>query len=246
MIRTFLFAVACIVLVSCSTKNDPINPTNLQEFLDVNAALELDEVIACAASDKMNPSNTSYIFYYPVKGATEIQYFETTGTTVNPNDFSLYKPKELPREDVFNGYLERFVKTSEQEVWCIVTYKTEGKFHKSNPIRIKNQTKPTEWISNVSIDFSQSLMPEFSWNDGTIMENIIYFQVISDHNNTLLSGTYTTDKWFQYYQLDNVILNITTTNPPVMIANNDYNFTLMGVSEDNWVNLVIQKPFIAQ
>ena len=78
------------------------------------------------------------------------------------------------------------------------------------------------------------------------LSNVIYFQVISDANNTLISGTYTIDKWFQYYNLANIVLNITIGTPPNLIPSDEYNFTLMGVSEDNWVNLVVEKSFIAQ
>ncbi|MDY7395122.1 hypothetical protein UMM65_07700 [Aureibaculum sp. 2210JD6-5] len=245
--RLFLtWLVLSLVFVNSCTDNE-VEDTyqNLQEYISINSQLELDEVIACAASDELN-TDISYIFYYPVPGAKEIQYFETANIAVDKDDFSLYKPAIYKSEAIFNGYLERFVRNNTKEVWCIVTYKTEGKLHKSNPIRLKHQTKPTEWTDNVSIDFVQSTMPKFSWNDGAIAENAIYFQVITDKDNTLLSGTYTYDKWFQYYNLSNVVLNITRNTPPNLIIDNSYGFTLMGVSEDNWVNLVIQKPFITK
>lgn len=53
-------------------------------------------------------------------------------------------------------------------------------------------------------------------------------------------------KYISYYNTSNVVLNITTQTPPSLIVGNNYNFTLMDVSEDNWVNLVIQKTFKAQ
>lgn len=149
----------------------------------------------------------------------------------------------MPKEGVFNGYLERFIRNNTKEVWSIVTYKTNGKIHKSNPIRLKHQSKPTEWSTNVSIDLSQNTSPKFTWNDGVIKENAIYFQVITNANNDLLSGTYTYDKWFQYYNLDNVVLNVTRNTPPEIVSGQEYNFVMMGVSIDNWVNLVILNKF---
>ena len=77
-------------------------------------------------------------------------------------------------------------------------------------------------------------------------ENEIYFQVLSTSENDFLSGTYTFDTWFQFYNLDNVVLNITTESKPSLDIDKEYNFTMMGVSIDNWVNLVIQKSFTAQ
>ncbi len=235
-----------MLLNSCSDDGIEFKINNdLASYLEFNSNLELDEVIACAASDKSN-NNISYIFYYPILTATEIQYFETSSLEIDKNNFSLYKLTEYPQEPVFNGYLERFVRNNNKEVWCIVTYKTNGKLHKSNPIRLKHQTKLTEWTNNVSIEYPETKMPKFSWEDGNIKENAIYFEVISNAENNLLSGTYTYQKWFQYYNLTNTVLNVTRETPPDLIINNEYNFTLMAVSEDNWVNLVIQKSFIAE
>ena len=111
---------------------------------------------------------------------------------------------------------------------------------------LENKSKVTEWNDIVDIDASVSLKPKFSWLNGIHLDNTIYFQVISNEENDFISGTYTTDTWFQYYNLDNVVLNINTAIPEDLMLANQYNFTLMGVSVDNWVNLVIQKPFIAE
>ena len=246
MRNKFLFLLfSSFVFFSCSENKEELMPVTLQDYLNLNSSLSVDEVIACAAS-KESENNTSYIFYYPELGATEIKYFETANIEDDKNNFSLYKEKELPKEDVFNGYLGRFLRTSSTETWCIVTYKTEGKFHKSNPIRLKNITKPTEWTDMVTLNTSQNLMPKFSWIDGMVKENAIYFQVITDAENNLLSGTYTYEKCFQYYNLSNVVLNVTRNTPPSLIKGKDYGFTMMGVSEDNWVNLVIQKKIKAE
>ena len=233
-------------MIFCNCTSESIDEvSNLQELIDIKSYLKQDEVIACAASKK-DEEKTSFIFYYPIPSATNIQYFESESVNIDKDDYSLYKPVELKKEAVFNGYLERFVREGTEEVWCIVTYQSNGKFHKSNPIRLKHQTKPTEWSDNVTIDNSDSLQPKFIWNDGNVKENAIYFQVISDVENDFISGTYTYDKWFQYYNLSNVVLNITRKPPPSLTKGNNYNFTMMGVSEDNWVNLVLQKKIKAE
>ena len=90
-------------------------------------------------------------------------------------------------------------------------------------------------------------MPEFTWQDGAIVENVIYFQVIQDDRGDLLSGTYTFDKHFKFYDLSNVVLNIRDLQPaPVLEEGRSYKFIMMGVSEDNWVNLVMEKDFQAK
>jgi hypothetical protein len=203
---------------------------------------ETDDVIACAAS-KNEDSNTAFVFYYPIPGATNIRYFETKDVSVEKNDLLEYTEVDLLKEDVFNGYLGRFVRVSNKEVWCIVTYLVNNELRISQPIRLKNSSKPTEWSDAVEIDTDVNTMPVFSWEDGVYDDNEIYFQVITNSNNYLLSGTYTYDRWFQYYELENVVLNVTRDTPPQLLSNNSYGFTMMGVSIDNWVNLVIQKNF---
>ena len=89
-------------------------------------------------------------------------------------------------------------------------------------------------------------MPKFVWEDNAVGDNAIYFQVISDDQNNLISGTYTYDNYFQFYDLENVVLNITTQTPQPLTLNQEYNFTLMDVSEDNWVNWVVLKTFEAK
>ncbi|SEC55144.1 hypothetical protein SAMN04489761_3299 [Tenacibaculum sp. MAR_2009_124] len=237
-----IFVLLTFFMMSCS-KNDQ-GLENLNRYLNSKEAVKKEGVIACAASDKNNTS-ISYIFYYPVPEARNIQYFETDDINANSDDFSQYKNVPLEREDVFNGYLGRFIRDGVNETWSVVTFEVDGVVHVSSPIKLKNTSKPTEWSSLVSIDYRSELMPEFSWMDGLVEENVIYFQVISNNNGDLLSGTYTHEKMFQYYKLDNVVLNVTRDTPPSLQPGINYGFTLMGVSEDNWVNLVIEKNFEA-
>lgn len=243
-LKSFIFFFSSLAFFSCFD-NKEIQPFILSEVLEFFTPSQLDEVIACAAS-KEDDSSIAFVYYYPVPEAYNVQYYETIDATVDPNDFSNYTEKFLDSEEVFGGYLSRFIRPGNDEVYCIVTFQTIGKFHKSNPIRLKNNTKPTEYNTTVTIDQSQSLMPLFSWDDGIFSDNEIYFQVISDENNDFISGTYTLDKWFQYYNLSNVVLDINREVPEDLMLNQEYNFSMLAVSLDNWVNLVIEKPFAAQ
>lgn len=243
-IRILVF-VLTMVFISCSDDDDVTITRNLQEYIDANSGRTLDNVIACAASENGNTS-LSNIFYYPITGASDIQYFETTDLTADETNYANYSKVNLTNSDVFGGKLQRFSRSGSSETWCIVTYLTDGKLHISNPIKLKNTSNSTLWESNLVIDNSQSLMPIFSWTDFGITDNAIYFQVISDVNDDFISGTYTIDNFFQYYDTSNVVLNINTETPESLSVNKTYNFTLMAVSEDNWVNLVIQNSFVAQ
>lgn len=229
-----------MIIVGCSTDA-------LSEDLTLDNSLAakevvLDNVIACAASNQ--DDELISVFFYPRPGSSNFQYFETESGDDDKNDFDNYVPVVQPLVDIFNGYLKKFEVAPSEEKWVIVSFDEGGKTHLSNPIRLKQNTKPTEYLpQNITIDASSN-MPNFSWVDGRLDDTKIYFQVISDAQNNLISGTYTFERMFEYYSLDNVVLNITKGTPPNLEPNATYNFTLMGVSEDNWVNLIVEKSFM--
>lgn len=236
----FCSLMITFLLLSCSTDAENILTPTLDTSL-ASKKVVLDNVIACAANNDTNDKIS--VFFYPRTGATNIQYFETVDTSVDKNDFENYTAEVVPIFDVFNGYLKKFEITSDTEKWVIVSFDESGQTHLSNPIRLKQNSKPTEYLpENIAIDTS-SAMPNFSWKDGKYTDTKIYFQVVSDIANNLLSGTYTFEKKFQYYSLDNVVLNITKGTPPALMSEQSYDFTLMGVSEDNWVNQFSQTSF---
>ena len=219
-------------LGSCSTDN--ISDQDILNTFLASKEIVFDNVIACAASNETD--NRVSIFLYPRSKANTIQYFETRNDLVDKNDMSKYSLGKSQLTNVFNGYLKKFEIESVEDKWVIVTFEEDGKTHLSNPIHIKQQTKPSEYLPQNIVVEATSGMPMFSWKDGQYDDTKIYFQVVSDVQDNLLSGTYTYDKMFVYYQLDNVVLNITKTAPPMLLNENPYTFTLMGVSEDNWVN----------
>lgn len=232
-----------LILYSCSVDQEILNGT-------LKAAVEdreivLDNVIACAASSQ--DGKLTHVFLYPRPGATDIRYFETSSSEADKNNFAEYEEVETSPKDVFNGYLKRIDAEVPEGKWVIVSFEEEGKIHLCNPIRIKKDSKPTEYLpENVQIEDSDAVTPLFLWTDGSYDDTIIYFQVVSTENNDLLSGTYTQEKIFRYYNTENVTLNITRSDPPDLIIGNSYGFTLMGVSEDNWVNLFSERSFTLQ
>ena len=240
--RRFYFLILVAILVGCSTDMDNRDSTLEESLSDDNPVL--NNVIACAASNE-NDDLVS-VFFYPRDGASNVKYFETENVNVDKNDFDNYYRIDLPTTDVFNGYLEKFEVAVSEEKWVIVSFEEGGRTHLSNPIRLKQTTKPTEYLpQNVSVEHNEPNMPVFSWDDGQYSDSRIYFQVVSDVNDNLLSGTYTFEKSFQYYELENVVLNITKGTPSALKENTSYNFTLLAVSEDNWVNLFSEIDFNA-
>lgn len=248
MKHIFLLFVS-VFLLSCEEEAPAIiDESTLAGYIAKNSERELSDLIACAGGREGGLSGSSgsptSIFFYPLIGATEFRYFEAE-QVADSVDFTKYRLKELTDDPVFNGYLWQFNNTPfEGERMAVVTFKTPGKLHVCTPIRQKTNVKPTE-VNNdlLAIDLN-GLSPRFDWQDGIIDESMIYFQVISDQNDNFISGTYTFERNFTFYELDNVVLNITdSTSLPVLQPNTSYKFTMMGVSEDNWVNLFIEKEF---
>lgn len=237
--KCFLFLL--LVFIGCS--DDKLTDvSSLDSFLKDEAVVK-DNVIACAANSAEVGSVD--VFFYPRVGAEDFRLFETNGANADKNDFLNYTEHVFPIHDVFNGYLKRFQVVAEQEKWVIIAFREDGKIHISNPIRLKHLNKPTQVANMVTVDKTVPNMPLFSWEDGIYDDTAIYFQVITDADDNLLSGTYTYEKTFQYYNLDNVVLNVTRKTPPSLNTNINYSFTLMAVSEDNWVNLLSSFNFTA-
>lgn len=212
--------------------------------------MQSNALIACAAGGSSeifsSSSHPISIFFLPEGNATDFRYFETNDLVADNKDFSTYQEVKLNDTPVFGGFLRYFERaTIEEERWSIVTYVNDGIIHYSNPIRLKFSEKPTE-VNNALLTFDQSekLSPRFTWLDGQIDENVIYFHTVTDSQGTLLSGTYTTDKTWQFYDLSNVVLNIRDVSPPPTLStDNNYQYTMLAVSIDNWVNLIIEKRF---
>lgn len=240
MSRLYPLVMMMGLLMGCST--DALQEdVNILENSIASKEVVIDNVIACAAS---NPKGgTISVFFYPRVGATNFQYFETENAKVDKNDLDNYTAVIKPIQNVFNGYLQKFEVSAFEEKWVIVAFDEDGKTHLSNPIRLKQFTKPTEYLSqNIAVTASTST-PVFTWEDGSYDDTKIYFQVLSDSRNNLISGTYTFEKTFQFYNLENVVLNITAGTPEPLQSGNSYGITLMGVGEDNWVNMIAERDF---
>ena len=239
-----LYTFICLLLLTCTDRDD-IREESLTTLQDVVSAIsfETGSVIACASGSENE--NEVVVYFYPRPGVINIRFFETETTAVDPNDFSKYVEQSVNPTGIFNGYLQAITTRYVTERWVIVSFLEDDVLQLSNPIRLKHLTSNTSFEESVEIDFATPTQPIFNWNTLSNPNDAIYFQVVSDQEQNLLSGTYTFDTQFQYYELGNVVLNITRDTPPTLMPGDTYGFTVMGVSEDNWVNfLVLQQPFI--
>ena len=256
--KNFWFAIILFSFLACNKETVKLVPDltdNLATYVDLNPEFRLvrDSLIACAAGGQSQYLTDSElpisILFYPEGNATEFHYFETDNINVNPDDLTNYQRVELPDAPLFNGYLHRFKRAAINEnTWCRVSFVKDGNLHISNPIRIKYDDLPTEYNAEVlSIDQQMPLSPNFEWQDGRIDENQIYFQIVLDENDNLISGTYTFEQQFQFYNLSNVVLNVSPTDPiPALESQQKYSFVMLGVSIDSWVNLIVEGEFETQ
>lgn len=242
--KKLLILCICLIIASCSNDDDSnISTDSLLDYI-ANKTIETGAVIACAASEE--DTNAILTFFYPEAGATNIRFYETENAMVENLEYSNYNIKTIDSEPVFNGALRRYRTEANIERWIIITYELDNEIKISNPIRTKQITKPSIWNDEITIDQTNPLMPIFNWELNAVGDNAIYFQVISSANNDLISGTYTLENMFQFYNLSNVVLNI-TTGIPQLESVMDYQFTLMDVSLDNWVNIItLNKNFTTQ
>ncbi len=246
--KKILYIGVILIMYSCVTDDSvPIAfDTTPRLSFDIEGRLFVtDAVVACAASDSLN-SDLIRVYYYPEEGAQNVRFYETNTPSVDPNDFFNYLRLDIDDTPFFGGALRQFERLFSIEQYIIITYEVDDRIMISTPIRTKNNSLPTEWISTIEIDQQQSTMPRFDWNVASQDNNAIFFEVVSNSENNLLSGTYTNESEFQYYNLDNVVFNITNGTPPDLIVGDDYEITVMDVSIDNWVNQVINSPFTAE
>lgn len=250
---SFIFIVPCIFF-SCKGDDQEMSAATLQSIINENANLTpFNELVACAAGGQegfLEDDNFPLsMFFYPELNASSFKYYETESSSANPNDLSLFVEKERAHEPLFNGFLRRFyLPEPEKDTWARVSFIANDTLWYCKPVRIKYFEKPTQYAPELcQIDLNNAVEPIFTWQDGIADDNFIYFQVISDDNNNALSGTYTNDLSFQYYYLDNVVFNVTRPGQvqPLQV-DSTYNFTLMGVSNDNWVNLIMDKNFVVE
>ena len=249
--KIFYYIICLGLLISCT--EDEADRT-LQEHIDNNLELiPFNELVACAAGGQQDfleddrfPLN---IFLYPELEAHTFRYYETDRVDVDPLDLSLYNTVETEREPLFNGFLQRYPRPDPvRDVWARVSFVNGDTLWYSKAILLKTNQQPTDFSPDFcEVDLSSPLEPSFTWTESSMGENIIFFHVISDENNQAFSGTYTEERQFQYYNLDNVVFNVTREGQPQPLElGSTYYFTLMGVSPDNWVNFIAQKSFVPQ
>lgn len=240
MKRLLLVLILSITFVGCS--NDEIANEHLAQYLQSKNS-KAESVIACAA----NNNNDLHIFFFPRFQTSNYRLYVSNQPT-NKTNFSKYKRIELNSEIAIANTIRAFkLNTLHQvETWAIVTFEENNTINYSNPIRLKHNTSPT--IYNASVDINTDLL-QFSWTNTLGKDNTpnaIFFRVLEDANQNLIAGTYSLENTYTYLDTTNEVLTITPNNVKQLEKNTLYQFSVMGVSKDNWVNFISQKTFHIQ
>lgn len=249
MTRLFLCGFfGALLLVSCGDQESL--PISLQDYIAEQANLPAhNELIACAAggqSGLLDDAAVSMILKPHYLGISDLRYYESASADIDPQDLSQFVEKEAEEAALFNGFLHRFkLPTPASDRWARVSFIANDTLWYCKAVKLKFHEQASVFNADwCSVDLNEPTEPHFTWEEGTSQNNIIFFQVVSEQNGQAISGTYTHDLTFQFYDLSNVVLNVTHPGPmPTLLPNENYQFTVMGVSEDNWVNLMVQKDF---
>lgn len=234
--RIAAIILGVLVLASCDKK--PVQ-SDLEQFITENQGRSEDFLIACAAGNMEefmgDAERPISIFFYNVDGASTASLY-VKSEEGKPEEYCYYSKVDMFPESMLNGRMGRFpVSKDFTDKWVIVTYTTGTTYHVSDPILLRADTHPTIDISNKIVAMGDSLQPEFNWHADPIKGNVIYFSLISNSANDFVSGVYTEDKMWDFYDLTNVVLNVTPTMNPTLNSQDSYVYTNMGVGQNNWV-----------
>lgn len=233
----------------------PEDGQSLHSFIQVNNLTEQpDSLIACAFSGDhaFLPQGLGAdvrILAYSYFEEGEFLYFHSTDRVAASSDLEHYTYRSaldtrnvardffevLPMAQPPTGTFERM----------IVARVIEDKIYLSNTIFIKGVDELTaSFPGGLAIENEPQGIPRFTWPESP-GDNVIYFQLLTDGNDQVISGTYTVEPEFTYYQTDNVVLNVSPGVPPTSLpaTNGPYRMTVMGVGANNWVNFIRDVEF---
>ncbi|MFD1553214.1 hypothetical protein DNU06_15235 [Putridiphycobacter roseus] len=245
---TKYFLLFAIALVSCKKTAHKLN---LAAYLSENAALEQGDILVFAAKaidPELYPQGTGNIkptvYFHAENNADDFKYFELKDKE-EPYDYKSYKPINkypIVIEPLFNGEVSSFsIPTENNEKFIVITYKSSDKLYVSSPIKLETNKieKATEDLLTITTSNNTAT---FTWEDKTAQSNTTYLQLINDSTGTLISGTYTQDKTFTTADFSNVTDRFMETNL-ALNPNSKYYISVIGISENNWANMLVSKVF---
>lgn len=243
--------VLLITFFASCEKKELAPPNSLESYLENHPEwMPFNQLVACAAGGQTgfldDPTQPLSMFFYPKLYSTNFKYYETDGIEVDTGDLTFFREKEYDIQPLFNGFMARFaLPEPNQDRWARVSFVSNDTLWYCKPVRFKIHEKPSSFDPDlIQVNLDQDLQPTFNWASEDDGQNIIYFQIVVDERNDAISATYTIEKSWEYYDLTNVVFNVTRPGPILPLArNSDYSMVLMGISSDNWVNTLSEVHF---
>jgi len=233
----------------------PEDGESLQSFILNNNLIEQpDSLIACAFSGNhaFLPQGLGAdvrILSYSYFEEGEFLYFHSTDRVSASGDFNHYTYRRpLGSRSVADGFFEvlPMVQPAAGAFERMIVVRVIGdKAYLSNTIFIKGVDELTAAFPNaLATENLGQGSQRFIWPEDP-GDNVIYFQLLTDGTDRVVSATYTVAPEFTYYQTDNVVLNVSPGTPPASLSATDgpYRMTVMGVGANNWVNFIRDASF---
>jgi len=240
MIKNICLGIVLVFMFNSCSKEVGLSGFLLSDYLEFNSIA--DDVIACAASDVKKQKIE--VYFFPEINTTDYRLYLLDDQGIDKMDFSNYEYQFVDSNISIGNKLRSFkLDATQKETWAIVTFTQENKISYSTPINLKHKTSPTLYENHVEVDRE---ILSFTWGDlvgADGVKNAIFFEVINDDENNLISGTYTLDNSYIYLDHANVVLTITPNNNQKLDKYKTYEFIVMGVGKDNWVNFISNKTF---
>lgn len=256
MKATLLFLTALTLLACDSFEIQPNNlqpqvqPTmgqNLAAYLTASQlAVQEDSLIACAFSGDYGflpgglPGEMRVLAYAYFPDVMFFYFRAEAGAGTAFTDFRFLPAPEA--QPVANNFFEVLPRSAEGGNF-IVAHRRGSRLFISNVIELKPDQPTVDGSGDLVVDLSAPANPDFSWGPDP-GDNAIFFELLTDASGNVVSGTYTTEPSFRYYDLSNVVLNVSPGVPPAALpTDNAYRMTVMGVGGNNWVNFMLDVEF---
>lgn len=239
MKNTYLLALSLILfLFSCGESDS----NSLQDFIDNKESS--DELVACAATYLVFPiSGFEYrtaVYYKTLPGQSNLQLWYSEEYSQSIENYKLIESSDQPQ---FSGFLG-LIEDERQTGAFIVSVNVGDEIIYSKPIEILTLDTKTVIDDAITIDFAQNLEPTFTWPTSSVDDQSIYFHLIVDlEQEEAISGTYSYETNFTFYDLQNVVFNVTEKVDPVLEPNKEYLIQIMDVSDNNWVTKISRTTF---
>lgn len=242
----FLIILVNISILSCSEESGiDAALKNLQNVIE-NQQHSKNALQGFGVKQK-NSANFSEIIFYSNHTDTDFKIYASDSININPNNFSEYtliNYTEILTHPIDSHYVYNLEGNTEK--WVIVTEETTDNLLVSEPIKINITSSPTNYHNDLSISKRSLGRAKFDWLDKPDDLNKLFLEILENEDGEINSITYTKENTFTYFNLSNVVTNLSPTDPPQLIENNTYKITVMSIDENNWVKSVIEKEFTYQ